>query len=314
LFAPAGVGNILIAMIEAADRKKQNACRGLAVYFTVLFVGSGYVEWRILQMDKSVIPPYIGETSLPEFVFMYVPAVASIVARLTLREGFDDVSFRLGGKEGIKALLLAWAYPIAVGFLAYGTAWITGLAKFQPPLPQESHLNSSSAVANFLTSFVFNATLGAIVSCLSALGEEIGWRGYMLTRLFVSGVPKPVLVSGLIWALWHIPLILSGRYASGVAQLSAMFFVVGTVVDAYLVAYVRLRSGSLWPAVTYHGAWNAIIRTFDRASIDTHLALGGSGWLTATIAIVVVLFITRGSWKLQERPGQALILPSASYS
>jgi len=128
----------------------------------------------------------------------------------------------------------------------------------------------------------------------------------------VSGVPKPVLVSGLIWALWHIPLILSGRYASGVAQLSAMFFVVGTVVDAYLVAYVRLRSGSLWPAVTYHGAWNAIIRTFDRASIDTHLALGGSGWLTATIAIVVVLFITRGSWKLQERPGQALILPSAS--
>jgi membrane protease YdiL (CAAX protease family) len=262
-------------------------------------------------MDKSVIPPYIGETSLPEFVFMYVPAVASIVARLTLREGFDDVSFRLGGKEGIKALLLAWAYPIAVGFLAYGTAWITGLAKFQPPLPQESHLNSTSAVANFLTSFVFNATLGAIVSCLSALGEEIGWRGYMLTRLFVSGVPKPVLVSGLIWALWHIPLILSGRYASGVAQLSAMFFVVGTVVDAYLVAYVRLRSGSIWPAVTYHGAWNAIIRTFGRASIDTHLALGGSGWLTATIAIVVVLFITRGSWKLQERPGQALILPSA---
>ena len=299
-------------MIEAADRKKQNARRGLAVYFTVLFVGSGYVEWRILQMDKSVIPPYIGETSLPEFVFMYVPAVASIVARLTLREGFDDVSFRLGGKEGIKALLLAWAYPIAVGFLAYGTAWITGLAKFQPPLPQESHLNSSSAVANFLTSFVFNATLGAIVSCLSALGEEIGWRGYMLTRLFVSGVPKPVLVSGLIWALWHIPLILSGRYASGVAQLSAMFFVVGTVVDAYLVAYVRLRSGSIWPAVTYHGAWNAIIRTFDRASIDTHLALGGSGWLTATIAIVVMLFITRGSWKLQARPGQALILPSGS--
>jgi membrane protease YdiL (CAAX protease family) len=310
LFAPPGAGNILIAMIEAADRKKQNARWGLAVYFTVLFVGSGYVVWRILQMDKSVIPPYIGETSVPEFAFMYVPAVASIVARLTLREGFDDVSFRLGGKEGIKAISLAWAYPIAVGFLAYGTAWITGFAKFQSPLPQESHLNSNSAVANFLTSFVFNATLGTVVSCLSALGEEIGWRGYMLTRLFVSGVPKPVLVSGLIWAFWHIPLILSGRYASGVAQLSAMFFVVGTLADAYLAAYVRLRSGSIWPAVTYHGAFNSIIRTFDRSSVDTHLALGGSGWLTATIAVVVVLFITRGSWKLQERPGQPLILPS----
>jgi len=102
--------------------------------------------------------------------------------------------------------------------------------------------------------------------------------------------------------------------ASGVAQLSAMLFVVGTLADAYLVAYVRLRSGSIWPAVAYHGAWNAIIRTFDRASVDTHLALGGSGWLTATIAVVVVLFITRGSWKLQERPGQPLILPSARHA
>jgi len=170
-------------------------------------------------------------------------------------------------------------------------------------------------VANFLSSFLLNATLGTVVSCLSALGEEIGWRGYMRTRLFVAGVPKPVLVSGLVWAFWHIPLILSGRYASGVAQVSAMLFVIGTIADAYLAAYVRLRSGSVWPAVTYHGAWNAIIQgTFDRSFVGTHLAIGESGWLTATIAFIVVLFITRGIWKLQARPGQPLILPSARYS
>src|SRR5215471_10816068 len=207
---------------------------------------------------------------------------------------------------------LAWAYPVAVGFLAYGTAWATGLAKFQPPLPPESHLYTNSAAANLLTSFLLNATLGTVVSCLSALGEEVVWRGYMLTRLIVAGVPKPILASGLIWALWHVPLILSGQYAAGLQpQVSAMVFVVGTLADAYLAAYVRLRSGSVWPAVMYHGASNAIIQgTFDRATAGKPPAVGESGWLAATIAVIVVLLVTRGTWKLQQRPGQPLSLPS----
>jgi membrane protease YdiL (CAAX protease family) len=242
---------------------------------------------------------------------MYMPAVASIVPRLTFRDGFGDVSFRFGGWEGIRAMSLAWAYTVAVGFLAYGTAWATGLAKFHPPLPPESHLYTNSAAANLLTSFALMATLGTVVSCRSAFGEEVGWRGYMLTRLIAVGVPKPVLVSGLIWALWHVPLILSGQYAAGLRpQLSAMLFVLGNVADAYLAAYDRLRSGSVWPAVMYHGAWNAIIQgTFDHASVGTRPAIGESGWLTATIAVIVVLLLTRGTWTLQERPGQALMLP-----
>ena len=41
-------------------------------------------------------------------------------------------------------------------------------------------------------------------------GEEIGWHGYMLTRLVDAGMAKPILTSGLIWGLWHVPLILGG--------------------------------------------------------------------------------------------------------
>jgi membrane protease YdiL (CAAX protease family) len=307
LSARSGAGTILIAMSDGTDRKKQNARRGLAVYFALLFLGSGYFEWRIAQTGES-----IGKTSGLVLALMYIPAVASIVARLTFRDAFDDVSFRFGGSEGIRAMALAWTYPAAVGFLAYGTAWASGLATFRLPLPPESHLYTNSATANLLTSFLLTATLGTAVSGLSAFGEELGWRGYMLTRLIVAGVPKPVLVSGLIWALWHVPLILSGQYAAGLQpQFSAMLFVVGTLADAYLAAYVRLRSGSVWPAVMYHGAWNAIIQgTFDRASVGTSAAIGESGWLTATIAVIVVLFVTRGTWKLEQRPGQPLILPS----
>src|SRR5213083_1657373 len=95
-------------------------------------------------------------------------------------------------------------------------------------------------------------------------------------------------------------------------EKAILFRPASTCLLLYLAAYVRLRSGSVWPAVIYHGAWNAIIKgTFDRSSVGTPLAIGESGWLTAAIAVIVVLFITRGNWKLQERPGRPLTLPSA---
>jgi len=171
-------------------------------------------------------------------------------------------------------------YPIVVGLLAYDVAWATGLAGFRQPLSPRSHLYVGTAAPNLLASLLVSATLGTALSCLSAFGEEVGWRGYMLTRLVTAGVPKPVFASGLIWALWHVPLILSGQYAAGARPwFSVTLFVVGVMADAYLAAYLRLRSGSVWPAVMMHGAGKVVIQgTFDRATVGTpgpSASLGG---------------------------------------
>jgi membrane protease YdiL (CAAX protease family) len=292
---------------ETIEIERATARRGLVIYFAVLIVGSAYFESKILQTGESIdkVPGLV-------LAWMFMPAVASIVARLALREGFADVSLRLGGREGASAVFLGWVYPIAVGFLTYGIAWATGLAEFQRPLSPRSHLFVDSAVANFLASFLITATLGTAVNCLAAFGEEVGWRGYMLTRLVMSGVPRPVFISGVIWAFWHVPLILSGQYAAGSQPwLSAILFVISTVAAAYLAAYLRLKSGSVWPAVITHGAWNAIIQgTFDRATAGKPQAAGESGWLTTIVSIVIMLLVTRGAWTLQRRPGKRLTLPS----
>jgi hypothetical protein len=63
---------------------------------------------------------------------MFAPAAASVVARLVLREGFADVSFGFGGRRTWKMILLAVLFPIIVGLVAYGVAWATGLARFDP--------------------------------------------------------------------------------------------------------------------------------------------------------------------------------------
>lgn len=293
-------------MNDTTDIAKQTARRGLAVYFAFLILGSAFFETRILQTGES-----INKVQGLILGLMYMPAIASAVARLTLREGFGDISLRWGGREGSRGVLLGWVYPMAVGFPAYGVAWITGLAEFQRPLSTGSHLYMDSTTANLVISFLATATLGTLIEWLSAFGEEVGWRGYMLTRLITAGVPKPVLVSGLIWALWHVPLILSGQYAAGSRPwLSSILFVIGVVAAGYVTAYLRLRTGSVWPAVMTHSAWNAIIQgTFDHATIGTPLAVGESGWMTMLASIVVMLLITRGVWTLQRQPAEPFALP-----
>src|SRR5262245_46395080 len=129
-------------------KQKETARRGLAVYFALLTFGSAFFEWKILKSGEPIekIPALI-------FALMYVPAIASIGARLVLREGFGDVSFRLGGQEGRSSLLLALLYPAVVGFLAYGVSWAAGFAKFQLPLPPRSHLYADSPVTNLFACF-----------------------------------------------------------------------------------------------------------------------------------------------------------------
>jgi len=101
------------------------ARRGLAIYFAVLVALSA-------MFDAIIITT--GNFSWV-FALMWTPALASVVARLVLREGFADVSFRLGGRRGWKAIGLALIFPIVIGLIAYGIAWATGLARFDPPQP-----------------------------------------------------------------------------------------------------------------------------------------------------------------------------------
>ena len=53
-------------------------------------------------------------------------------------------------------------------------------------------------------------TVGLVLNLVRAAGEEIGWRGYMLTRFIEAGIPRPVLTHAIVWGLWHLPLILFG--------------------------------------------------------------------------------------------------------
>ena len=189
---------------------------------------------------------------------------------------------------------LGLGVPLAVGSLAYGAAWLTGLVGFQ------------GGAGAFLVGLVAATSINAVLGFIFTAGEEIGWRGYMLTRLIDAGVPRPVLVSGLIWALWHLPLILAGIYAAGPSPtLSAVLFVGSVTSIAFVFARMRLETGSIWPVIFAHSAWNSIIEgPFDGATKGANAALwtGESGILTVIVLVVVAVLVSRGTWTYIRRP------------
>jgi uncharacterized protein len=294
---------------DLSDASVQKARRGLAIYFPVLIVASGIVEWLIVR-NGDPIRSHLGLA----FLLMWMPALSSMVARVALREGLGDVSFRFGGAVGFRAIGAAVLMPLVVGTVAYGVAWGTGLVGFAAlaPSPQRlavipglATIAGLSPILRFLAFIVLSATVFTVLNTTACAGEEIGWRGYMLTRLFAARVPKPLFVSGVIWSLWHFPLILTGSYAAGpYPLLSAGLFLVVVMGIALVIGVLRMRSGSVWPAVVLHSAWNSIIQgPFDGSSVapNATILVGESGVLVAIVSLAVGLIAYR-RWMSQGAP------------
>ncbi len=276
-------------------RTPDQARRGLRIYLGVLVVLSAILEGTIIHLG-GLANATAGALVL---VLMYVPAFSSVVARLVGREGFDDVSFGWGGRTGTRAALAAWLLPVVVAVPVYAIAWISGLVPFTPPVGG-TLASIGNPVLRLIAMIPVALTVGTVFSCLSAFGEEVGWRGYLVPRLVEAGVPRPFLTSALIWCAWHVPLILWAGYATGpYPAVSALLFIGSIVPVGLLFAKWRMASGSVWPAVIAHGSWNVVIQSvFDRFAPGEHAAMwvGESGVLTVATVWIVCALVWRRTW------------------
>lgn len=285
-----------IGAVRAAPhaRTREEARRGLTIYFTVVVLVSAAIEGWIIT--HGGLGGKFGWLVLP---LMYTPTLGCIIARLAGREGFRDVSFTWGGSGGTRASLTALLFPVAIGLVAYGLSWMTGLTTFG--VPESGRLASiANPELRFVAMLGFALTIGTVMSCISAFGEEVGWRGYMVPRLVQAQVPKPDVISGFVWCFWHVPLILWGGYAtSAYPLLSAALFIASIMPVALLYFRWRMASGSVWPCVIAHGAWNVVIQgVFDPYTHGANAAIwtGESGVLTAATVWIAFFLIRNKSW------------------
>jgi membrane protease YdiL (CAAX protease family) len=101
-------------------------------------------------------------------------------------------------------------------------------------------------------------------SLSTALGEEIGWRGFLTPALVARfGFTGGALITGVIWATWHMPILLFADYNAGTPWWFAMpCFVVLVLSCSVVMTWLRMRSGSLWTGALVHASHNLFIQAF----------------------------------------------------
>lgn len=237
---------------------------------------------------------------------MFMPLAGVLIMLLVMtRDGYGAMGWADLGlhRLGLSGWGLALLAPLPILLLSYGIVWSFGIASLS--LPPE---------AGSLFGFAFNLLIdGMVFSVVFALGEEVGWRGYLLPRLLTLGPTRAMLLSGLLHALWHFPMIFLTPFYHGEGNrlIVIPLFVLLITVGGVLYGYLRLTTHSLWPVALFHGAWNTIwgglnAVTVASTPLATEYLAGESGLLTLLAATAVAIWLL---YLLKKRSPAILLAP-----
>lgn len=196
---------------------------------------------------------------------MWSPALAAFATKRMFGEPISQLPWRWGGN---RYAWLAYLIPLAYALPVYLLVWLTPLGGFLDAdfLKRTADQFGWSAFPPAVTLILFlllTASVGLVAKTSRALGEEIGWRGFLVPELNkVVGFTGVSLISGLMWAAYHFPVLLFADYNKGApAWYSLTCFTLMVVADSFILAWLTLRSNSLWPAAIFHGSHNLFIQS-----------------------------------------------------
>jgi membrane protease YdiL (CAAX protease family) len=113
--------------------------------------------------------------------------------------------------------------------------------------------------------------------------------------LLQAGWPSPLLLSGVVWGIWHLPLFVLPGYAHGKLVLSLLMFTLLTALFGVFIGWLRLASGSVFVAAMAHTSFNSFVQSFFGVSFvgdGAWFLIGDYGLLTLISygALVVWLY------------------------
>lgn len=264
-------------------------------------------------------------------VMMFTPAVAALIVTFVMRVPAPGHRARFLGlwplrpaKRVIWLMVAAWLVPpllvglsillsAALGFVQLDLTFAAFAAELEKAVPAGAPLPPVQIIVFAQLAMI---PVGALFNSLFAFGEELGWRGWLLPALRPLGTWPALLLSGVIWGVWHSPLILLGYNFGRTDVTGVLFMVGGCVAWGILLGWLRLRSASVWPAVIAHGSLNAaagMVVIFAAAQPDLALAgpLGVAAWIV--VALVVIVLVLTGQFRRQpelaDAPGRLLSAP-----
>ncbi len=230
------------------------------------------------------------------FALMWCPGVSAIITSLLLGRPLRAIGWSWSWKyQGASYII-----PIAYATIAYAVVWSLGYGG----VPNWATVDKSMAgwhltlsrPASLVAYIAICLTVGMVTSCVSALGEEIGWRGFLVPEVAkIGSYTTTALLTGAIWAAWHVPILLFADYNNGTpAWYGLTCFAVMVIGINFAFVWMRLRSGSVWTGMFLHASHNMIIQAvLTPLTIDT----GKTKWVidefgcALAIAAIVVAFL-----------------------
>jgi len=279
-----------------SDAKKLNTF--LIFVFGLSFVAAGLFYGLGQQLNSAVGMAFAVS-------YMFFPAIASIIVEKFMYhepiKGKPLINLRPN-----KWFLLAWLLPPAVAFLAFAVSLLFPSVSFTPDMagmfaryesilsPEElEEIRVSQAalpISPILMGLFSGLIAGLTVNAIAGLGEEWGWRGFMVRQLQKKSFFYASLFIGLVWGLWHAPIILMGHNYPEHPVVGVLMMTVWCILLSPLFLYVTLKTKSVLAAAIMHGTLNGT------AGLAIILVSGGSDLLVGMTGLAgfIALALTIG--------------------
>lgn len=246
-------------MTGAKSSESAKAWRAIGVFLLITLILTS-IFGGLMGYQRSTPPILITGV-------MWSPGIAAVLTCLLINRPISSLPWRWG-KWGWN--WFAWALPVMYGLAIYLPVWLLGLggSAFGNPdtLSDWTRGLTGSDQTNVVASVLFMAmlgTVGMVSSASRALGEEIGWRGFLIWEMRkVMPFWAVGLLSGAIWAVWHWPAVLFTDYNAGTGSflLQLIIFTMAILPQGVVYAFITFKSESLWPAVILHASHNLFIQ------------------------------------------------------
>jgi membrane protease YdiL (CAAX protease family) len=272
-----------------------NTARKYIVTFLILTFLTSSVFWLLIHQAGDIR----ASNGLLNFCLMWCPGLSATLTTLIYQRNLKGLWSRPKPRS---MLLLAYVVPLVYATLVYGGVWIAGLGVFTthnlPP-------------GQTLETFIWQAAVvGFFIALGSSIGEELGWRGLLAPQLAkITTFTKTSIFSGIVHTLWHVPLILFANYRSSTPIWFALTcFSIMVISFNFIAVWIRLRSGSFWPAAAMHASHSTLVQTLF-GTLTSPLAITpyivgefGAGLALAT-AVLAYIF-----WKMRLPVGNEFSL------
>ncbi len=219
-------------------------------------------------------------------VYMFFPFITALVLQAIDKEKFNHtglVNFKIKW-----SWLVAWLLPVVMVLLCILVNGLMPGVSLQynaeqlinqyhiPEDQQEMVREQLSAIpASLMVVIILVSSLmaGVSVNALAAFGEEYGWRNYLVHALREKKFWPAALFIGVVWGIWHFPLILMGHNYPNEPQWGVLLMVVMCILLGVIELYFVLKSKSMIVAAILHGTINAL------AGVVIYFTLGGNDFL-----------------------------------